>query len=300
VCYTYIAFDFLARLALQDVESLDAIIMLLLTVLGVFAGFLGGLLGVGGGIIVVPILVLVFNLDTRLAVGTSLVMIIFTALSATIAYHRQRRIDWKIGIVSAVATVPGASIGAYATKFFSSNSLAIIFGATILFIAAVMLRRSFREKTDPQKKHTPVNASGYTRGIWSRRLVDSMGKIFEYDANVYSGLLLLVVGGLASGFLGIGGGLVVVPILTAIVGLPMHIAIATSMLTMIFTSISGVSTHIMLGNVNVGYAIPIVIGILGGTQIGAWTAKRLKSASLERVFAIFVMAIGVLLIITRL
>jgi uncharacterized membrane protein YfcA len=300
VCYAYIAFDFLARLTLQDVENLDAIIMLLLTTLGVFAGFLGGLLGIGGGIIVVPILVLVFNLDTRLAVGTSLVMISFTALSATIAYYRQRRIDWKVGIVSAVATVPGASIGAYATKFFSSNSLAIIFGATILFIAAVMLRRSFHERADPQKKHILASKSVSTRGIWSRRLVDRIGEVFEYDASIYSGLLLLVLGGLASGFLGIGGGLVVVPILTAVVGLPMHVAIATSMLTMIFTSISGVSTHIMLGNVNVEYAIPLVIGILGGTQIGAWTAKRLKSASLERVFAIAVMAIGVVLIITRL
>lgn len=279
---------------------MDAIVTLLLTILGVLAGFLGGLLGVGGGIIVVPILVLIFNLDTRLAVGTSLVMIMFTALSATFAYYRQRRIDWKVGMISAVATVPGASIGAYATKFFSSNSLAIIFGVTILFIAVVMLRRSFRERTDPQKTRILASVPRATRGHWSRRLVDSMGMVFEYDASIYSGLLLLVLGGLASGFLGIGGGLVVVPILIAIVGLPMHIAIATSMLTMIFTSISGVSTHIMLGNVSVEYAIPLVIGILGGTQLGAWTAKRLKSASLERVFAIAVMAIGVVLIITRL
>lgn len=300
MCYTYIAFDFLARLALQDVESLDAIIMLLLTVLGVFAGFLGGLLGVGGGIIVVPILVLVFNLDTRLAVGTSLVMVIFTALSATFAYSRQRRIDWKVGVMSAVATVPGASIGAYATRLFSSNSLAIIFGLTILLVAVVMLHRSFRERTDPQKTHMLTSKSKSTRGLWSRRLLDNTGEVFEYDASIYSGLLLLVLGGLASGFLGIGGGLVVVPILTAAVGLPMHVAIATSMLTMIFTAVSGVSTHIMLGNVSVEYAIPLVVGILGGTQIGAWTAKRLKSASLERVFAIAVMAIGVVLIITRL
>jgi len=300
VCYAYIVFDCLASPTLQDVEDLDAIVTLLLTVLGVFAGFLGGLLGVGGGIIVVPILVLVFNLDTRLAVGTSLVMVMFTALSATFAYSRQRRIDWKVGVVSAVATVPGASMGAYATKFFSSNSLAIIFGATILFIAGVMLRRSFRVETDPQKTPRIASKSGSKSGLWSRRLVDRMGKVFEYDASMYSGLLLLVLGGLASGFLGIGGGLVVVPILTAIVGLPMHIAIATSMLTMIFTSISGVSTHVVLGNVDVEYAIPLVIGILGGTQIGAWTAKRLKSASLERVFALAVMAIGVVLIVTRL
>lgn len=277
---------------------LDPLVTLLLGVLGVFAGFLGGLLGVGGGVIVVPILVLVFELDTRIAVGTSLVMIIFTALSATLAYHNQKRIDWKVGITAAVATVPGAALGAYATQFFSSKSLAIIFGVTLFFIAGLMLRRSFREGAYLQKTRRITH--GPTAGAWPRRLVDSMGQVFEYDARIYSGLLLLFVGGLASGFLGIGGGLIVVPILTAFVGLPMHIAVATSMLTMIFTSISGVSTHIMLGNVRIEYAVPLVVGILVGAQLGARIARGLKSVNLERVFAMAVLAIGVVLIITRL
>lgn len=279
---------------------MEPTIILLLGIVGVFAGFLGALLGVGGGIIVVPILVLVFKLDTRLAVGTSLVMIMFTALSATYAYYRQKRIDWKVGVISAVTTVPGASVGAYATKFFSSNDLAIIFGVTILFIAGAMLARSFRKKIGSQDAFSSIASSKSTRGVWSRRLEDNMGKVFEYRANIYYGLLLLILGGLASGFLGIGGGLIVVPILTAIVGLPMHVAVATSMVTMIFTSISGVSTHIMLGNVRLEYTIPLVIGILGGTQLGARTAKGLKSTSLERVFAVFVIVIGIVLIVTRL
>jgi uncharacterized membrane protein YfcA len=282
------------------VTGLDALVTLLLGLLGVFAGFIGGLLGVGGGVIVVPILVLVFDLDTHIAVGTSLVMITFTALSATLAYYYQKRIDWKIGIIAAAVTIPGASIGAYATQFFTSKSLAIIFGITLFFIAGLMLCRSFRGKADPQKVQTATTAQRPTSRVWSRRLVDGMGNVFEYDARIYSGILLLFLGGVASGFLGIGGGLIVVPILTAIVGLPMHIAVATSMLTMIFTSLSGVSTHIMLGNVRIEYAVPLVIGILAGAQLGARTAKRLKSVSLERVFAIAVLVIGVVLVITRL
>jgi uncharacterized membrane protein YfcA len=100
------------------------------------------MLGVGGGIFVVPILVLAFSLETRQAVGTSLVMIIFTALSATAAYYPQKRIDWKIGIAAAMVTVPGAAIGAYATQLFSSRNLAIIFGA-VLFL--MLIRRSYRQ-----------------------------------------------------------------------------------------------------------------------------------------------------------
>ncbi len=280
----------------------DAITTVLLSLLGIFAGFLGGMLGVGGGVIVVPILVLAFLLDARIAVGTSLSMILFTALSGSFAYYRQKRLDWKVGIAAAVVTTPGAAIGAYATKFVSSRILAIIFGATLFFIAAAMLRRSFRaeHKSDRNTATASTSKTITAKGVWHRRLIDSTGKVFEYDASIYSGLILLFVGGLASGFLGIGGGLIVVPILIAFVGLPVHIAVATSMLTMIFTSISGVSTHILLGNVRIEYVIPLAIGILLGTQFGARTAKRLRSVTLERVFAFAVLGIGIVLILTRL
>ena len=255
----------------------------------------------GGGVVVVPILVLFFSLDTHQAVGTSLVMILFTAVSATLAYHRQRRIDWKIGIVGASATVPGAAIGAYATKFFSSGSLTIIFGASLFFVAAAMLLRSFHNRSNQENGILIKSANDSVHGKWTwrRRIVDADGRIFKYDANVYSGLAFLFFGGLASGFLGIGGGLIVVPILAAVIGLPMHLAVATSMLTMIFTSISGVSTHIMLGNVLVAYAAPLVVGIVLGAQIGARAAKRLRSVSLEMIFAVALLGIGILLIVSR-
>jgi len=261
---------------------LDHITTILLGLLGLFSGCLEGMLRVRGGVIVVPILILVFRLDARLAVGTSLVMVIFTALSATAAYHRQKRIDWKIGFLAATAAVPGAAIGAYLTKFFTSRGLAIIFGFTLFLLAALMLRRSFRTTTSPTRDATKDMLSEPSKGAGRRRIVDTTGKVFEYDARLRSGLLPLFFGGLASGFLGIGGGLIVVPIPTAVVELPMHLAVATSMLTMIFTSISGVSTHIMLGNVAVEYALPLAVGILLGAQLGARAARHLRCATLER------------------
>lgn len=281
---------------------MDLIVALLLALLGVFSGFLGGLLGVGGGVIVVPILILAFDLDARVAVGTSLVMIVFTALSATIAYYGQKRIDWKTGVAAAFVTVPGAALGAYLTEFFASRILTLIFGFTLFLIAAAMLRRSFQPRTNRKNSVTldTTHDSKSMKTLWRRRIVDATGMIFEYDAKIGPGLAVLFLGGVASGFLGIGGGLIVVPILAAVVGLPMHLAVATSMLTMIFTSISGVSTHIILGNVRIDYAAPLVVGILLGAQLGARTAKQLKSRALERVFAVAVLVIGVLLIVTRL
>jgi hypothetical protein len=278
---------------------LDFVTLTLLVLVGLFSGFLGGLLGVGGGIVVVPILILAFDLQAQQAVGTSLVMIIFTALSATFAYSRQKRLDWKVGIMGALVTVPGAAIGAYMTQFLSSTSLTILFGVFLLFIAASMFRRSYTT-TDRDKEPRVKAESKATRGIWNRKMIDAYGNIFQYDASIYRGLALLFLGGVASGFFGIGGGLIVVPILSSIVGLPMHIAVATSMLTMIFTSISGASTHIMLGHVLLEYAAPLLIGIVIGAQLGARTAKHLKSVSLERVFALVVLGFGILLILTRL
>jgi uncharacterized membrane protein YfcA len=278
---------------------LDFVTSILLVLLGVFSGFLGGLLGVGGGIIVVPILILAFDLQAQQAVGTSLVMIIFTALSATFAYSRQRRLDWKVGIMGALVTVPGAAIGAYVTKFLSSTSLTILFSVFLFFIAASMVRRSYASANRDEKTQTGGGSKKTTGSVWKRSITDAYGNVFQYEASIYTGLALLFVGGLASGFFGIGGGLIVVPILASVVGLPMHIAVATSMLTMIFTSISGVATHIMLGHVLLEYAAPIIVGIVIGAQLGARTAKRLRSISLERVFAAVVFIMGILLIVTR-
>jgi hypothetical protein len=188
------------------------------------------MLGVGGGVIVVPILILIFRLDARLAVGTSLVMVIFT---------------------------------------------------TLFLIATLLLRRSFRTATSSTRDAAKDMLSEPSNGVWRRRIVYTTAKVFEYDARLRSGLLLFF-GCLASGFLRIGGGLIVVPILTAVSELPMHLAVATSMLTMIFTSISGVSTHIMLGNVAVEYALPLAVGILLGAQLGARAARHLRCATLER------------------
>jgi uncharacterized membrane protein YfcA len=294
-CQSYIASCFGSQIERGDVD-LEIITTLLLSLLGFFAGFLGTLVGVGGGVVVVPLLILLFDLNSKRAVGTSLLMIVFTALSGTLAYFRQKRIDWKVGLVAAVTTVPGAIVGGFATQFVPSRILSIIFGATIFLIAISMLLRSFRK---PRAIAGHVVDSRRER-VWKRRVVDSAGKVFEYDARIYSGLAFLFLGGLASGFLGIGGGLIVVPIFAAMVGLPIHIAVATSMLTMMFTSVAGVTTHILLGNVLIEYAAPLIVGILIGGQLGARTARQLKSLGLERVFAVAVLLIGIVLILRQL
>lgn len=260
---------------------------LLLTALGFIIGAVAAMTGMGGGAFIVPALTLIFGFTVHNAVGTSLAAIVFTSLASTYRYFKQRRLDYKVGLISAVATIPGALLGAYLTSFISSRLLGIIFSLFLLFVAFRMLfnfsltgSRTFR-------------AWKY----WHCRIVDSDGNIFEYDANIILGSILSFFGGLSSGLLGIGGGSLIVPILNLVVCLPIHIAIATSMFVMIFTSISGVSTHIYLNNVNLEYAAFLAMGVIFGAQLGAYAAKRTPPKFLKKFFSVILILISLRLIL---
>jgi len=246
-------------------------------------GIVSSMIGVGGGFLIVPILVLLYGISMHLAVGTSVVMIVFTALSSTFAYTRQRRIDYKLGLILTIGSIPGAAVGAYATSFISPKGLTSLFGVFLVLVAVRML--------------VAPNERGQRRGTkmwgWVRRIHDAGGQVFEYEANMVPGMILSFLAGFTSGFFGVGGGAVMVPVMVLVMTMPMHIAVATSMFIMIFTSISAAATHVVLGNVLADSAAALGIGIVFGTQVGAFVARRLKARSLQRAFALFLVVIGV-------
>ncbi|MEM3088196.1 MAG: sulfite exporter TauE/SafE family protein, partial [Candidatus Bathyarchaeia archaeon] len=243
------------------------------------AGVISAIIGVGGGFLVVPILVLVFGLSSHQAVGTSLVMIIFTALSSTLAYAWQRRIDYKTGLALTLGTVPGAIIGAYVTKFITAKGLASLFGVFLIIVAIRMIMKSGKEEETSKDPAMRTHR-------WHRKLVDSKGVSFEYTANIRVGVALSFLGGFASGFFGVGGGAIMVPVMALGVGIPMHVSVATSMFIMIFTSISGTAIHLALRHILFEYAACLIIGIIGGTQLGAIVARKLEARTLKMVFGI--------------
>lgn len=253
-----------------------------MSLLAFMVGIASSMIGVGGGFLIVPILVLLFGMPMHFAVGTSVVMIVFTALSSTFAYARQKRIDYKLGLILTGGTIPGATIGAYVTQFVSPKDLASLFGVFLILLAVRMLIAPSRAQ---QKK-------GWRVWGWARKISDSGGRVFEYEANMVPGMILSFLAGFTSGFFGVGGGAVMVPVMALVMTIPMHISVATSMFIMIFTSISAATTHILLRNVLVEAAFALGLGIIFGTQVGAFTAKRLKARSLQRVFALFLIVIG--------
>lgn len=249
-------------------------------------GTIAAMTGIGGGVFMVPFLSLICNLDPHQAVGTSLATIIFTSLSSTTGYSRQRKIDYKVGLILTITTIPGAFVGAFLANFVTPRNLGLIFGVFLIFVALRMIFQFnlFRFEISKMGKS------------WRRKIMDSDGNIFEYDANVNLGLLLSFFGGLASGLLGIGGGSVMVPVLNLTLNFPMHIAVATSMFIMIFTTISGVSTHFLFGNVRVEYAIFLCVGVIFGAQLGAHFSKKISGKNLKRIFGVILFLVGIRMI----
>jgi uncharacterized membrane protein YfcA len=251
------------------------------------------MMGIGGGVFIVPLLTLVYDLTSQQAVGTSLATIVFTSLASTVAYSRQRRIDYKIGLLLMITTVPGSSLGAYLTTIVSNQLLGAIFG---FFLIALSIQMIIKPKPVASESSQSM-ATKNKPTVWHRRIVDSYGTIFEYKANIALGFALGFFGGLSSGFLGIGGGAVLVPIMFYLVNIPMHICVATSMFIMIFTSISGVATHLSLGNVKLDYAIPLILGVVFGAQLGAYLARRTSGENLKKIFGTVLLLVGVTMIL---
>jgi len=264
--------------------------LLILALTTFLVGIVASMVGIGGGFLGVPILILLLSVPPHQAVGTSLTMCVFTALSSTIAYARQGRIDYRVGLVLALGTVPGAISGAYITRYVSAGDLTALFG---IFLIGVALRMMMAPGGRTQRDGGAFSVSGG----WRRRIVDSGGQVFEYTVNVPLAALMGFLGGLSSGFFGVGGGAVLVPIMRLLLGIPMHITVAISMFTMIFTTSSGVTTHMLMGNVILHYAVCMAAGVIAGAQLGASIARRLKARRLEVIFGIFLVIIGLRMVL---
>ncbi|UCE95438.1 MAG: sulfite exporter TauE/SafE family protein [Candidatus Bathyarchaeota archaeon] len=278
--------------------------MLFLPILGLLVGIVAAMLGIGGGVFIVPALLLLplsTEFSPTLAAGTSLTMIIFKAMSSTGGYARQKRIDYKMGLILATTTILGAFLGAYLTDIIPSDFLILIFA---LFLMYVAFRMIFSYNLDNFKLLKRIRTSYLTRTSgWTRRITDSDGEVFEFITDIKLGLFLGFFAGVSSGLLGIGGGSLMVPILHFALSFPIHLAVATSVFIMVFTSISGVATHLYLesiGNfqhIRFDYALLLSVGVIFGAQIGAHISKGVSKENLRRVFGLVLIIVSLRMIL---
>ncbi len=243
---------------------------LLRVALGFLIGGLGTLIGAGGGFLLVPLLLLGYHFPPPDAVGTSLALVFLNAASGTVAYLRQRRVDLALGWKFAAATVPGAIGGAYLTRALSSRVFSVGFGVVLLGIAGLL----FAGKT--------VAPSA---GARVRELVDAAGEAHVYRVDAWKGVLLSGLVGVLSSVFGIGGGIVHVPFLIVVLGLPVHVATATSHFVLSISAGVGAATFLWLGRVHLPTVALMGVGILAGAQLGARVSVRAAGTHIRRILA---------------
>lgn len=180
-----------------------AVDVILIPILGFFIGIIASMLGIGGGVFVVPVLQLLplgVDFYPTLAAGTSLTMISFKALSSTYGYAKQRRIDYKVGLLLAITAIPGSFAGAFLTdvtaRIGAHELLQLTFATFLIFIATRMI---FPYRSAPNLRLKNRSST------WKRKLQDSFGNQFEYSVDLKTGMLLGFFAGVSSGLLGIGG-----------------------------------------------------------------------------------------------
>ena len=259
---------------------------------GVVVGTYGTLVGAGGGFVGVPILLLVDHATPQQAIGTSLVVVFFNALSGSLAYVKQKRVDYATGWRFAAATVPGSLAGAYVSFFFSSRFFYALFGLLLLAIAVVL---NLRPEAGRDRAATRGDAP-LRPGDVRRTLVDATGTRYDYAFNQRQGIALSVVVGFLSSILGIGGGIIHVPALVVLFGVPAHIATATSHFVLAITALAGSLSHLTLGDILLIPAAAMSVGAIGGAQVGAAISRRTHGRTIVRVLSLALVVVGLRLL----
>lgn len=259
-------------------EHFTATNAVLLCLLGFGVGVFGTLVGAGGGFILTPVLLLLYPHSTpALLTAVSLIVVFFNASSGSLAYARQRRIDYRSGAAFAVCTLPGAVLGVFLADKVSRPAFDVVMGIVLAALAAWLL-------VGPGE-----TGEGHPHAGIMRAFTDREGNRYEYRANVRLGAMLSVAVGFVSSFLGIGGGVVHVPLLVTVLGFPTHVATATSHFVLAFMALVASLTHLVSGTFSHGMglrrAAALSVGVVVGAQLGAWLSQRLKSEHIHRLLS---------------
>ncbi|MBI5748631.1 MAG: sulfite exporter TauE/SafE family protein [Nitrospinae bacterium] len=266
---------------LSDISDIIPILLI-----GVFIGTIGTLIGAGGGFIHVPILLIFYDFSPQHAIGTSMAVVYLNALSGTFSYMLQKRIDYEIGIKFSVAAVPGVFIGAMLSRSFDMNSFSLILG---LLLSLMSYSIFFG------KRLSVVRVNALEQPL-KRRLIDASGQVYSYAPDMPVGLSVSFFVGIISGLFGIGGGIIHVPLMYSVLGMPIHLATATSHFILAITSLLGVITFMGLKYIDIDYAVLLGVGSIIGAYFGAKISLRTEAVIIKKIIALCLMLMAVRLI----
>lgn len=249
------------------------------------AGFLGALTGLGGGVVIVPVLTLIFHVDIRYAIGASLLAVIATSSGAAASYVRDGYSNVRIGMFLEVATTLGALFGAYLTTRVSAPSIGVVFGLVLLYSAFA----SFRAKHDV---HTDAHDRLASRLKLKGSFPGPSGSESYTAQRVPVGFGIMYLAGTLSGLLGIGSGAVKVLAMDQAMRLPFKVSTTTSNFMIGVTAVASAGVYLSRGYIAPELAMPVVLGVLVGSMAGARLLKRVQVPALRSVFAVVIIVVG--------
>ncbi|MHB8682393.1 MAG: sulfite exporter TauE/SafE family protein [Acidimicrobiales bacterium] len=263
---------------------------LVLLGVGLVAGSLGALLGLGGGFIVVPALTLVFGVNIRLAIGASIVTVIATSSGAAVAYVREHLANMRIGMFLELATTTGAVTGAFLGSILVPRVLYAIFAVALAQSALAVARRRRLEDRPP----LPPDALADKLGLHSSYPDQARGRVVEYRvARTKLGFALMYVAGTVSGLLGVGSGTLKVPAMDLAMGLPMKVSTATSNFMIGVTAAASAGVYFARGDVDPLVTAPVAVGVLVGAIGGSRLLTGIHPRLLRVLFATAVFGVAV-------
>jgi uncharacterized membrane protein YfcA len=253
----------------------------------VLAGFLGALTGLGGGAIVIPLLTVIFHVDIHYAMGAALVSVIATSSGAAAAYVRDGYSNIRVGMFLEMATTTGALAGATLVLYLHASVIAIIFGLVLICSALVSLHEGSAPK--PDQGPDPIATWLHLDSTYPT----SSGLVSYHVRGVPMGFLLMVVAGVLAGLLGIGSGALKVIAMDKAMKLPFKVSATTSNFMIGVTAAAGAGIYLSRGYIDPGLAMPVMLGVLAGSLIGARKLAGAKVGVLRIAFAVLIGAIAI-------
>jgi len=259
---------------------------LLIAIGSVGAGLLGALTGLGGGIVIVPMLTILFGVNLRYAIGASLIAVIATSSGAAAAYVREGYTNVRVGMFLEVATTIGALLGAYVAGLISPNAIAIIF-AVVLLYSAYRSRLPHEEHLSHAAPH-PLAVRLRLNGSYPT----PEGEQAYSVQNVPLGFSLMAVAGVLSGLLGIGSGALKVLAMDQAMRLPFKVSTTTSNFMIGVTAAASAGIYLHRGYIDPGLALPVMLGVLTGARLGARLLTRARTPHLRALFTLVVVVLA--------
>ncbi|WP_129045688.1 sulfite exporter TauE/SafE family protein [Companilactobacillus metriopterae] len=266
--------------------------LLILLLVGALAGCLGAMLGIGGGMIVTPVLTMAMGVDIKYAIGASIVTVIATSSGSTIAYLKDDMLNLRVAMFLEIATTVGAVVGAMLVGIFPSAWLFVLFGFFLLYSSVNMIMKLIGNKNEePYPGNDPIVKKMKLEGSYYDKVEK---KQIDYSlTNVPGGFAMMGGAGLASGLLGIGSGPFKVIAMDTIMKMPLKASSATSNLMMGVTAAASATVYFFNGSIKPDIAGPLALGVLVGSLGGARIMQRMRPRVIRMIFIPILIYLGI-------